>query len=196
MLGGVFDADLLEERDGIVIVRVTGKTAEEDFAKEGGGGRRWQRVPPTEKRGRRQTSTVTVAFLREPKEAEVRLDERDLMWKATRGSGPGGQSRQKNDTAIQLTHKPSGLMVRAETERSQFQNRQLALGLLRARLFAAEQDKLLGDRNATRKAQLGGGCRGDKAVTISLFRDTAISDVSGKRISAARYMRGFIEDLW
>ena len=179
----------------MIVLRVTGKTAAQDFSHEGGG-HRFQRVPPTEKNGRRQSSTITVAILREPTEAEVHLDDRDLEWKATRGSGAGGQARNKVSSAIQLTHKPSGIMVRVESERSQTQNKQVALALLRARLLDQKTCALDSARNQTRRAQVGVGARGDKRRTVSLFRDQAVDHVTGKRISAERYMRGFVEDLW
>lgn len=193
--GGVFELSLIEEQAGMVILQATGKTAAEDFLHEGGG-HRYQRVPPTEKNGRKQTSTITVAILREPTEAEVHLEERDLVWKATRGSGAGGQARNKTSSAIQLTHKPSDITVRVESERSQFQNLQTAKALLRARLLEQQTTQALLSQNNHRKAQVGSGQRGDKAKTMSIFRDSVVDHVTGKRTTYTRYAKGFIEDLW
>lgn len=160
------------------------------------GGHRWQRVPPTEKRGRVHTSTVTVACLREPSEAEVHLDPGDLDIKTTRGSGAGGQHRNTTDSAVVVTHKPSGLSVRVESERSQHQNKATALALLRARLLEAKQNRLANQVNGKRKNQVGSGMRGDKRRTIALQRGQVTDHQSGKSIRAKDYLRGQVEDLW
>jgi protein subunit release factor A len=115
--GAVFSLDVLDTRPGLTVFQATGKRAWETFQNEPGG-HRWQRVPPTEKRGRVHTSTVTVAVLSEPTEVELHLDPRDLEWTATRGSGAGGQKRNVTANAVQLKHKPSCMMVRVESERS------------------------------------------------------------------------------
>lgn len=170
-------------------MRVTGKGVEEVF-KDEAGGHRWQRVPPNEKRGRMQTSTITVAVLREPEEHELRLDERDLEIKTCRGSGAGGQHRNVTDSAVQVFHKPSGLMVRAETERSQAQNRQYALGLLRARLLAAAATAAANARAADRRSQVGSGMRGDKRRTIRC-QDGQVNDhLTGRTWKLREYLRG------
>ena len=193
--GGGFDAEIIDDRPGILIFRVTGKKAGKLFANEAGG-HRWQRIPPSEKRGRRHSSTVTVAVLREPTEAEVRLSERDLQWKACRGSGAGGQHRNVTDSAVQLTHIPTGTSVRVESERSQHQNKQRALGLLRARLLEGEHHRISKDRSKKRRRQVGTGMRSDKVRTVSLFRDQAVDHRTGKRMKASRYLKGYVEDLW
>jgi len=168
---------------------VSGKSVEEIF-KDEPGGHRWQRVPPTEKRGRVQTSTVTVAVLREPEAVELRIDERDLEIKTCRGSGAGGQHRNVTDSAVQIFHKPSGLMVRAETERSQSQNREYAMGLLRARLLAAAKEAKSNARAADRRSQVGSGMRGDKRRTIRC-QDGQVNDhISGRTWKLKEYMRG------
>jgi peptide chain release factor 1 len=179
----------------MLVARVTGKKAEEIFAHEAGG-HRWQRIPPSEKRGRRHSSTVTVAVLREPTEAEVHLSERDLQWKACRGSGAGGQHRNVTDSAVQLTHLPTKTSVRVESERSQHQNKQRALGLLRARLLEGAEAKLSADRSQKRRHQVGTGMRSDKVRTVSLFRDQAVDHRTGKKMVASKYLRGYVEDLW
>jgi len=173
---------------------VTGKDAERAFKHEAGG-HRWQRVPPSEKRGRVHTSTVTVAVLREPREAEVRLDPKDLDIRTTKSSGPGGQNVQKNDTAVVVTHKPTGISVRCETK-SQHRNKELALGILRARLLVLEQDREEGKRNSKRRSQVGSGMRGDKRRTIAVQRGTVQDHETGKSTSIKSYLRGGVDDLW
>jgi len=166
-----------------------GRDADDVFRDEAGG-HRWQRIPPNEKRGRVQTSTVTVAVLPEPTETQVRIAPGDLEWATCRGSGAGGQHRNKTESAVQLVHRPTGVMVRCESERSQHQNRATALALLRARLWATEQEKRVGGIAASRKAQVGSGMRGDKRRTIRV-QDGVVNDhVTGKRWSFRDYERG------
>ena len=172
--GTAFDLDLIDERDGMVVLKVSGKTAGQVFRDEAGG-HRWQRVPPTEKRGRVHTSTVTVAVLREPEPHQFKLDERDLEWTTCRGSGAGGQHRNVTDSAVQVKHKPTGTIVRCETERSQMQNRQTALALLRARLAERAEAEHSANLAANRKAQVGSGQRGDKVRTIRQ-QDNQVND--------------------
>ena len=136
------------------------------------------------------TSTVTVAVLAEPSEAQLRLDPRDLVFQATRGSGPGGQNRNKVETAVQLTHKPTGVMVRCESERSQHQNRATALALLRARLWQAERDRQTASRALDRRQQVGSGMRGDKRRTIRCQDGIVTDHVTGKRWNLRDYLRG------
>ncbi len=107
----VFDLTLLEERDGFLSFQVEGPAATQVFGQEGGG-HRWQRVPPTERRGRVHTSTITVAVLAVPTPQECALHPDDLLITTTRGSGPGGQNRNKVETEVVVTHKPTGLQVR------------------------------------------------------------------------------------
>jgi peptide chain release factor 1 len=187
--GGVFDIEILEERPGIVIFRAHGSEAQTLFNEEAGG-HRFQRVPETEKRGRVQTSTVTVAVLPEPDEVQFRLDPRDVDISTCRGSGPGGQKSNKTECAVQATHIPSGLQVRCESERSQHQNRASALALLRARLWQAEKEKVDGARAGDRRLQIGSGMRGDKRRTIAMQRDSVVDHVTGRRWNLKTYLRG------
>lgn len=181
--------ELADERPGAATLRVTGRGAERVFANEGGG-HRVQRVPPNEKRGRVHTSTITVAVMREPQAHELRLDERDLEWSTCRGSGAGGQHRNVTDSAVQLKHVPSGLMVRCESERSQTQNKQTALSILRARLLQAEQTQAANAANSERRSQVGSGMRGDKRRTIR-YQDGQVHDhVLDVRVPLRDYLRG------
>jgi peptide chain release factor 1 len=147
-------------------------------------------VPPTEKRGRVQTSTVTVAVLPEPDFEQMRIRDSDLSFRTCRGSGPGGQNRNKLETAVQVTHVPTGLCVRCETERSQLQNKQGALALLRARLWQIQLQGRIDARAADRRQQIGSGERGDKRRTIALQRDQVVDHVTGQTWKAKAYLRG------
>jgi peptide chain release factor 1 len=185
----VFDLEILEDKKGVIVLRAVGAGAVAMFRDEPGG-HRWQRVPPNERRGRVQTSTITVAVLAEPAEAEVRVEERDLVWVMTMGTGPGGQKRNKTASVVLLTHKPSGVQVRCESTRSQSHNRALALALLRARLWAAAQGRLDEARAEDRRRQVGSGMRGDKRRTIRVQDDTVVDHRTGRRWSFREYVRG------
>jgi peptide chain release factor 1 len=182
-------AELVEDRAGVVVVRIAGATAAELFADEPGG-HRWQRVPRTERRGRVQTSTITVAVLPEPADTEVNIEQKDLEWTACRGSGAGGQHRNVTDSAVQLKHLPTGLMVRCESERSQHQNRQTALALLRAKLWESRRAAVDAQRAGDRRAQVGVGARGDKRRTVRTQDEQVVDYVTGRRWRLRDYLRG------
>jgi peptide chain release factor 1 len=187
--GGVFEVVVLERRLRFVAFRVTGPGAEALFRDESGG-HRWQRIPPNERRGRVHTSTITVAVLPEPHEEALVLRERDLEWKTSRGSGAGGQHRNKTESAVDLTHLPTKITVHCETERSQHENRRLALARLRARLRA---DKLATDRagaDASRRAQVGQGMRGDKRRTIRCQEGLVVDHETERTWELRAYERG------
>jgi len=168
---------------------VTGKHAIETF-KDEAGGHRWQRIPPTEKRGRVQTSTVTVAVLPEPTAAQITLHDHDLDYKFCRGSGAGGQHRNVTDSAVVLTHRPTGVVVRCESERSQNANKETALAVLRARIWEVTQLALDGKRAYDRKQQVGSGMRGDKRRTIRVRDDIVNDHVTGRQWKFSDYERG------
>jgi len=172
------------------VLRASGKRVRETFAHEGGG-HRWQRVPPNEKRGRVHTSTVTVAVLEEPDEIELpRLDPRELAISTCRASGSGGQNVQKTDSAVQIRHVPTGLVVRCETERSQAYNKATALSILRARLHEQLLRRANTERADDRRRQIGSGQRGDKRRTIAVQRDSVVDHVTGRAWRFADYARG------
>jgi len=137
----VFDVLEIDNRPGFIVFKITGKNAYETFQHEAGG-HRIQHVPKHDRKGRTHTSNLTVAVLPEPSDVEFRLDPRDLEIGTCRGSGAGGQHRNTTDSAVQIKHKPSGLMVRCETERSQGQNKESALALLRSRLWEAKKQSV------------------------------------------------------
>ena len=149
-----------------VILVVKGKGAFSRFKYESGV-HRVQRVPITESQGRIHTSTATVAVLPEVDDVEVNLDERDLEITSTFASGPGGQHMQKNATAIRIVHKPTGLTVKVQSERSQTQNKRLAMAIIQARLQEEEEAKQSAKTAADRKAQVGSGDRSEKIRTYN-----------------------------
>lgn len=189
--GGVFDLEITEHLPGLVVARITGRGAAEAFRDEAGG-HRWQRVPPNDKRGRVHTSTITVAVLPEPTEAQVKIATNDLEWSTCRGSGAGGQHRNKTESAVKVLHKPTGLVVRCETQRSQHQNRATALALLRARLWDAAASQQFKQRASARRDQVGSGMRGDKRRTIRCQDGVVTDHLTGKTWAFRQYERGDI----
>lgn len=157
-----------------VIFGIQGKGAYSRFKFESGV-HRVQRVPITESSGRIHTSTATVAVLPEVDDVEIKIDANDLEIETYGASGPGGQHMQKNATAIRITHKPSGMVVACESERSQTQNRVRALAVLRARLYEQEQRKLEEEVAQARRAQVGTGERSEKIRTYN-FPQNRVTD--------------------
>jgi peptide chain release factor 1 len=149
-----------------VILAVKGRGAYSRFKFESGV-HRVQRVPITESQGRIHTSTATVAVMPEVEDVEIELDEKELDITSTFSSGPGGQHMQKNATAVRVVHKPSGIQVKVQSERSLTQNKRVALGILQARLQEIEEAKQHASVAADRKAQVGTGDRSEKIRTYN-----------------------------
>lgn len=131
------------------------------------GVHRVQRIPETESSGRVHTSTVTIAVLAEAEDVDIDIPASDLRIDVYKSSGAGGQNVQKNATAIRITHEPTGIVVACQDERSQVQNKQRAMSILRARLYEIEEQKRLADEGATRRAQVGSGERAEKIRTYN-----------------------------
>lgn len=153
------------------------------------GGHRWQRVSPTERHGRVHTSTITVAVLDLEPEGNYIVREADIDFVATRGSGPGGQARNKVESCIVATHKPTGLSVRIDT-RSQYQSRKIALQVLNARLEEMDRFKKMVSQNNDRKIQIGSGMRGDKVRTYREQDDQVTDHRTNKKSSLEHWKKG------
>jgi peptide chain release factor 1 len=165
-----------------VVLLVKGKGAFSRLKFESGV-HRVQRVPITESQGRIHTSTATVAVMPEVDDVEITLDERDLEITAEFSSGPGGQHMQKNATAARIVHKPTGIMVKIQTERSLTQNKRLGMAIIQARLQEAEVEKQNAELAADRKAQVGSGDRSEKIRTYNYPQ----SRVTDHRIGYSSY---------
>lgn len=187
--GSVFDLTVISNDPGIIIFQVKGPNAYSKFIKEAGG-HRWQRVPPTEKHGRYQTSTITVAVLESKQNNMVEIYPHEVRWEYCRGSGPGGQNRNKRDTAVRLTHIATGIQIWCEDERSQHQNKYLAMERLKKKLSDIQSGKTHNDTTQIRKNQVGTGMRGDKIRTIRVRDNQVKNHINGKTITYSEYLKG------
>ena len=190
-VGTVFDLDIISDSAAGVVLRAKGKGARSLFEPEAGG-HRWQRIPPNERRGKTHSSTVTVAVLSETAGPSFVLRESDCEFSTFRGSGPGGQLRNKLETAVRVVHRPTGVAVRCETERSQLQNRANALRLLESRLRDEHNRRITAARNGTRREQVGSGERSDKIRTVQEQNGVVVNNETGRKIPLPRYLKGDI----
>ena len=160
------------------------------------GVHRVQRVPETESQGRIHTSTVTVAVLPEAEEVEIEINPADIVIESCKSSGAGGQHINKTESAVRLTHKPTGIVIECQNERSQFQNKEKALKMLRAKLYEikqTEQNELIA---STRKNQVGTGDRSEKIRTYN-YPQSRVTDhrIGLSMYSLEEFLNGDIGDM-
>nr|MBI5455827.1 PCRF domain-containing protein [Candidatus Levybacteria bacterium] len=152
------------------VIKIMGKNAFELFKYEAGV-HRVQRIPSTEKRGRVHTSTATVSVLPELEDIDLHINPADIDFEAFRAGGHGGQNVNKVSSAVRIVHRPSGIVVTSRTERSQLQNREIAMELLRARLWEAEVEKQTSEIAGLKSTQVGRGMRSEKIRTYNFPQD-------------------------
>ncbi len=178
-----------------VIFRIAGQEAYSRLKFESGV-HRVQRVPSTEAQGRIHTSTATVAVLPEAEETDVGIDEADLKVDVYRAGGHGGQGVNTTDSAVRITHLPTGIVVTCQDERSQLKNKAKAMTVLRARLLAYQEEKRATEQGDARRAQIGRGERAEKMRTYNFPQDRLTDKRLGHNLSGLeRRLDGEIEDM-
>ena len=183
--GGIKDASVTIEGDGVY-----------SYLKYESGVHRVQRVPATEAQGRIHTSTATVSAMPEAEEVEIQINPADIQMDVMRSTGAGGQSVNTTDSAVRLTHKPTGVVVKCQQEKSQLKNRAMALRMLRAKLYDLENEKQQNARDAARRSQVGSGDRSEKIRTYNFPQDRLTDHrIALTRHNLAAVMDGDIEDL-
>lgn len=133
---------------------------------------------------------MTVSVLPEPTQTQLTIHPNDLEWTFSRGSGPGGQNKNKTETAVDLKHVPTGVVVHCESERSQNQNKILALGFLRSRIWQSIQEREHQQRSKDRRSQIGTGQRGDKNWTVQVQNDRVTYHPTGQKFRLKDYLSG------
>jgi peptide chain release factor 1 len=184
-LGGVKDATVTISGDAVY-----------SSLKYESGVHRVQRVPATEAQGRIHTSTVTVAVMPEAEDIDIQINPADLETDVFRSTGSGGQSVNTTDSAVRITHKPSGVVVKCQQEKSQLKNRSMAMKMLRAKLYEMETEKQQSARDAARKSQVGSGDRSEKIRTYNFPQDRLTDHrVNYTRHNLPAVMDGDVQDM-
>ncbi|HET9751429.1 MAG TPA: peptide chain release factor 1 [Myxococcales bacterium] len=183
--GGIKDASVTVEGEGVF-----------SFLKYESGVHRVQRVPATEAQGRIHTSTATVSVMPEAEDVDVQVNPADIQMDVMRSTGAGGQSVNTTDSAVRLTHKPSGVVVKCQQEKSQLKNRAMAMKMLRAKLYEMELEKQRSARDAQRKSHVGTGDRSEKIRTYNFPQDRLTDHRIGlTRHNLSAVMDGDIDDV-
>lgn len=172
-------------------MKVVGRGAWDLFQRESGG-HRWQRVPPTERRGRTQTSTFTVAVFME-QSGQSTFDLSQVHFQTTKGSGPGGQHRNKTESAVRATHVPTGIVVFCQSQRSQHANKAEAIQILRQRVLATAKATSNESVREDRLQQIGSGQRGDKIRTIQVQNNRVTNHLNNRKMNLKAYRKG---EIW
>jgi len=160
------------------------------------GVHRVQRVPATEAQGRIHTSTITVAVMPEAEEVDVQINPADVEMQVMRSTGSGGQSVNTTDSAVRLIHKPTGIVVKCQQEKSQIKNRSQAMRMLRTKLYEMEQQRITAERDTLRKGQVGTGDRSEKIRTYNFPQDRMTDHRIGyTRHNLAALMAGDLQDV-
>jgi peptide chain release factor 1 len=184
-VGGIKDATLTISGDAVF-----------SWLKYESGVHRVQRVPATEAQGRIHTSTATVAVMPEAEEVDIQISPADLEVDVFRSTGAGGQSVNTTDSAVRMTHKPTGVIVKCQQEKSQLKNRAMALKMMRAKLFELETEKQRSSREAARKSQVGTGDRSEKIRTYNFPQDRLTDHrVGHTRHNLPAVMDGDVQDV-
>jgi peptide chain release factor 1 len=173
---------------------VTGRNTYELFLPEAGG-HRFQRVPPTERHGRRHTSTITVAVLPVVRRSDVDINDKDLEWDTFRAGKSGGQNVNKLETAVRLSHKPTGIVVNCQNERSQKQNKEQALKILCSRIYVRNLMASANKENQIRKKQIGSGQRGDKIRTFQFQNGIVVDHKNSRKVNLIEVLSGNLDIL-
>jgi peptide chain release factor 1 len=183
--GGLKDASVTIDGDGVY-----------SFLKYESGVHRVQRVPATEAQGRIHTSTATVSVMPEAEDVDIQVNPADIQMDVMRSTGAGGQSVNTTDSAVRLTHKPSGIVVKCQQEKSQLKNRAMAMKMLRTKLYEMEIEKQQAERDAARKSHVGTGDRSEKIRTYNFPQDRLTDHRIGlTRHNLSAVMDGDIEDV-